>query len=71
MAPISDKTELDVIFMTETDLAVLVYYDGIEYWIPDSQIHEDSECFVGCQLDRGESCTLVCSEWILKQKGIM
>lgn len=68
---IRDKLEFDVTFIRQSDKAVLVKYDGIDYWIPDSQIDEDSECYVGCKLELGEECQLVCSEWIAQEKEMI
>lgn len=68
---IKDKAEFDVTFLHQSSLAILVDYEGKEYWIPDSQIDEDSEAFVGCKLERGETCTLVCSEWLASEKGLI
>lgn len=68
---IRDKAEFDVTYLHQTDKAVLINYEGKEYWIPDSQIDEDSEAYVGCKLDKGEKVTLICSEWIALNKGMI
>lgn len=49
-----------------TPKAILVAIDGKDYWIPQSQVDDDSE--VWCAGDYG---TLVISEWIAEQKGIL
>ncbi len=49
-----------------TGRALLLKIEGKECWLPVSQIHEDSEVF-----DVGHSGTLVCSRWILEQKGLV
>ena len=68
---IKDKIEFDVKFLHQTSMAVLVNYDGKEYWVPDSQIDEDSEVYAGCKLERGEAATLVCSEWLATERGMV
>ena len=57
----------DVVCKRATDKALLVVIEGDEFWIPQSQIHEDSEVF-----DDGEHSTgvLVVTEWIAQQKGL-
>lgn len=55
----------DVIALRETEAALLCEIDGAEYWIPKSQIDDDSEVYSGGH--RGE---LVVSQWIADQKGI-
>lgn len=49
-----------------TSKAICVEIDGEEYWIPQSQVHEDSEVY-----NHGDQGTLVISEWIAKQKGFI
>ena len=66
-----NPVEFDVIFMHETEKAVLVEYQGTKYWIPNSQIDEDSEVYVGCKLEKGEKALLICSEWIAIQKELI
>jgi hypothetical protein len=63
--------ELDACYLRETAMAVLVNCEGKEVWIPDSQIDEDSEIFVGCKLSAGEVSKLICSEWIATEKGLV
>lgn len=52
----------------ETPKALLCEIEGDEYWIPKSQIHDDSEVY-----DAGENRegVLIVSEWIAKQKGLL
>lgn len=50
----------------ETDAAILVTIDGTEYWIPKSQISEDSEVY-----EEGGTGELVITEWIATEKGIV
>lgn len=62
--------KINVRMLRETDAAVLVRTDdGHEVWIPDSQIHEDSEVYVGCGND-SRPLTLICTQWIAEQKNI-
>lgn len=66
-----DVEEFEVTYLTETKLAVLVEVDGAEHWIPNSQIDEDSEVFVGCNLMRGDRAKLICTVYIATQKGLV
>ena len=56
----------DVVCNRETDKAIRVKIDGEEYWIPKSQISEDSEVFK----DESEG-TLIITEWIAEKKELM
>jgi hypothetical protein len=49
----------------QTDKAVLVEADGVEAWIPQSQIHDDSEVW-----KEGDEGTLVIPEWLAEAKGL-
>lgn len=49
----------------DTPKAVLVVIEGAEHWIPQSQIHADSEVWI-C----GDSGHLVMSKWIATQRGL-
>lgn len=51
-----------------TEGALKVIIDGGEYWIPRSQVHDDSEVF-----DDGENkCgKLVIKAWFAKKKGLV
>lgn len=59
---------VDATVIRETELAVLVEVDGEEVWIPDSQIDDDSEIYVGA--GEGTEGVLVVNDWIAKQKGL-
>ena len=50
----------------ETDAALLCVIDDDEVWIPKSQIHDDSEV-----CEEGSSGTLVITEWIAREKGLV
>ena len=50
----------------ETDAALLVSIDGEEHWIPKSQITDDSEVW-----KQGDVGTLVITEWIAQEKGLI
>ena len=56
----------DVICKKATEKALLCTIDGEDYWIPTSQIHDDSEVY-----EEDHEGTLVVSEWIAKQKGLV
>jgi len=62
------KTESfeDVEVKKETTDALLCVIDGKPHWIPKSQISDDSE--VSSEGDEG---TLVLSEWISIEKGLV
>jgi hypothetical protein len=66
MANFRDKVSfenVEAVFATASALKVKI--DGTEYWIPQSQIHDDSEVYRA-----GDVGTLIISEWIASQKGI-
>lgn len=48
----------------ETDKAILVEIEGEEFWIPKSQIDDDSEVY-----EKNQHGELVVSAWLAKQKG--
>lgn len=50
----------------ETDLGLLCEIDGDEHWIPKSQIDDESEVY-----EEGHEGTLVVTEWIAKEKGLV
>lgn len=52
----------------ERPSALLVDIDGDEYWIPKSQIHDNSEVY---DADEHSEGTLVITEWIAKQKNLL
>lgn len=56
----------DVECIHETDDAILVVIEGDEYWIPQSQIDDDSEVW-----KNGDEGTLVITEWIAEKKGLI
>jgi hypothetical protein len=55
----------DVLCINSTAKACLVLIEGEEYWIPQSQIDDDSEVW-----EKNDEGTLVISEWIAEQKGL-
>lgn len=66
----NDKTVSlnDAVCTKETDAALLCVIEGEEHWIPKSQVSDDSEVFD--DQDNAEG-TLVVSEWIAKQRGLV
>jgi hypothetical protein len=56
----------DVECTVETDNAILVEIEGEEHWIPKSQIDDASEVY-----GRGHEGTLIVTEWIATQKGLV
>lgn len=67
----SDRTESfrNVTAIKETDKALLCRIKGEEHWIPKSQITDDSEVYT--DQEDGNQGTLVLTEWIAKQKGLV
>ncbi|MGD2215169.1 MAG: hypothetical protein PVJ64_00380 [Gemmatimonadales bacterium] len=64
-----DETlNFDARVIAQGKAAVLVEIDEEEYWIPYSQIHDDSE--ICSQSERGEEGQIIISEWIAEQKGL-
>lgn len=57
----------DVTALFDSGKALKCLIDGEEYWIPHSQISDDSEVF-----DAGDNAegTLVISLWLAEQKGL-
>ncbi len=58
----------NVVCKKATEKALLCEIEGEEHWIPVSQIDDDSEVFDDNNNDRG---TLVVTEWIAQQKGLV
>jgi len=56
----------DVKAIAETEVALLCEVDGEEVWLPKSQVQDESEVW-----QKGDEGTLVVSEWIAKQKGLL
>lgn len=56
----------DVVCKHATDKAILVEIDGEDFWIPQSQITDDSEVWKG-----GDEGTLVITEWIATQESLL
>lgn len=56
----------DVTALAATDRAVLCEIHGQQYWVPQSQIHEDSEVW-----KRGDKGTLVVTQWWAEQRGLV
>lgn len=50
----------------ETANALLCVVDDQEMWIPKSQISDDSEVY-----EAGHTGTLIISEWLATQKGLV
>ena len=62
-----EKVEIqNVTVAHETDNALLVIIDGEKLWIPKSHIDDDSEVY-----KKDTEGTLVISEWIAKEKGLI
>lgn len=51
--------------LRETDAAILVRFDdGVEAWVPKSQIDDDSEVYA-----KDHDGTLIVTHWLATQKG--
>jgi hypothetical protein len=67
MPDFKDKaTFVNAVCTRDTDKAILVEIDGDEFWIPQSHVDDDSEVY-----EEGQRGTLVISQWIAEQKGIV
>lgn len=56
----------DVLSISETDKALLVEIEGNQFWVPKSQIDDDSEVWLPQQ-----EGTLITSEWWAQQRGLL
>jgi hypothetical protein len=56
----------DVLVKSETEKALLCIIEGEQMWIPKSQITDDSEVW-----KQGDEGTLVITEWLAEQKGLL
>lgn len=54
----------DVQVLKATPAALLCRIQGDQFWVPQSQVHDDSEVY-----QEGDKGALVCSEWIAESKG--
>ena len=67
MASFKEKVEFeDVKAIRETVLALYCLIDGRGVWIPQSQIDDNSEIW-----EAGDEGTLIISQWIAEQKGLV
>lgn len=66
MTDFAEKVSIDDVFCKkDTGNAILCVIEGDEYWIPHSQIDDDSEVY-----GEGHRGELVISEWIAIKKGL-
>lgn len=61
-----DLWEEEVTVLRETEAAILIEYENEEFWIPKSQIQEDSEA-----RSKGDVGTLSIPRWLAKEKGLL
>lgn len=67
MADFTDKASFeDVVCKKATDKALLVSINGDDYWVPQSQVDDDSEVY-----REGDSGELVVSEWWAEKEGLL
>ena len=55
----------DVLCTYQTQKAIKVTIEDEEHWIPQSQVHDDSEVY-----KVGQRGTLVITRWIAQQRGL-
>jgi hypothetical protein len=55
----------DVTCTHATPKAILVTIDGEQHWLPQSQVHDDSEVY-----KKGDHGTLIITRWIAQQRGL-
>lgn len=61
-----DPVEIEeVTVVRETEKALLCKIEGVEHWIPKSQINDDSEVY-----EEGGEGTLIIPRWLADEKGI-
>ena len=66
MPAFGDSVAIDRVTCTKaTDHALLCVIDGVEHWIPRSQVFDESDV-----LEEGDTGSLVITEWIAQQKGL-
>ncbi len=56
----------DVTAIAQTEKAVLCEINGAQHWVPQGQIHENSEVW-----KTGDTGTLVVSQWWAEQRGLV
>lgn len=56
------EVEIERTFVRETDAAVLISVDDEDHWIPLSQVSS---------MHKGPKSTIVMSQWIANQKGLI
>ena len=64
-----EMVEFEAVFVRATDMAILVEIDGNEYWLPLSQLGDDSE--LGEDSGRGEDGSVFVPEWLAAEKGLV
>jgi hypothetical protein len=58
----------DVKVKRKTDKSLLANVHGEDFWIPFSQIHDDSEVYSATEV--GESGDLVITQWLAEKIGV-
>jgi hypothetical protein len=56
----------DVVCLSQTKMAIKVLVDGEEYWIPKSQVNEDSEVY-----QKGDEGKLIVPRWLAEEKEMV
>jgi endo-beta-N-acetylglucosaminidase D len=55
----------DIKAEAETEKAILVEIEGDKYWVPKSQVHEDSEVN-----EKGDEGILITTRWWAEKEGL-
>jgi len=63
-----EMRDFKVRVVTKTDAAILVVHDDEEFWIPFSQIDDDSE--VAQHSETGDDGVLTIPQWLAEKKGM-
>lgn len=66
MPETAEFDDVTCVTVAKSGKAILVKIDGNEVWIPSSQVHDDSEVW-----KKGDKGTLILTEWIARQKGLI
>lgn len=57
--------DCEILYITDKG-GVLCLIEGEKHWLPQSQIHENSECW-----ETGDKGELIISRWIAERRGLI
>lgn len=67
-----EETIITCTFIASTDKAILIEVDGVEDWIPRSQISEASEDLEDLDgLEKGDEVTITIPTWLAEDKELI